>query len=678
MKKLAVSTVACMNTQPEQMIASCRKYGIEGIEIRLDPDNGVMGYHSEEGWKHLKDLFDAAGIQITNLGSSICMKGYEQQIRQKLISILKAADILGCIGIRVFLGNFSQKIQHLQLETDYAGIVAQLKEMCHIASDCGKEIWIETHNEFATGKVLKQLIADVNCENLKIIWDIMHPLEDGEDITETWDAIGSRIAHVHIKDGYDRRDGIWHDYYYTCLGEGAVPIQSILELLQKVKYDGYLSFEWESAWREELKQYDNSIEWVLKQYTEYMEQCNENLLKISMSEWNQTDASGNERTEAFEISAYAAEAAIDNRVRNACLKKYGFRVVLSPGQTYRLSVPYRVEDETSNHWVYGMITLYDAKGAMKRRIYLEEPINGKKELIFRTMTETLMKLELGIKRFGKVVFYTPSLIKVAHNKERRVRAASVFIQVNTKLTYKEHLTRIAEGIEQAATDGVDLIGLAENLNTRVSDIPENEQFGTMNGLYCSMLKELAKKHHCYIFFSFRELDEEGVRRNTAVLLGRNGELVGKYYKTHITITEYEAGIVPGDSYPVFDTDFGRVGLLVCWDTYFPEPAQAMARQGAEMLLVPTAGNPTYRHIARAKENGIYVMVACFSNSVDSGICSAKIVDPCGEILAHTNEDGQAAKATIDLNEEKHIYWLSVGPCDAVPSNIYRHEYRNDL
>lgn len=97
----------------------------------------------------------------------------------------------------------------------------------------------------------------------------------------------------------------------------------------------------------------------------------------------------------------------------------------------------------------------------------------------------------------------------------------------------------------------------------------------------------------------------GARHNTAVLVGREGQIIGKYHKSHLALVEYENGMVPGDSYPVFDTEFGKVGMLVCWGAYFSEPARAMARQGAELLLVSTAGNPTHWHIARAKENGVY-------------------------------------------------------------------------
>ena len=91
-------------------------------------------------------------------------------------------------------------------EPDYSGIIKALKEICDYANEKNVEIWVETHNEFATGKVLKPLIEDVGKSNLKIIWDVIHPIEDGESIEETWSEVGKSIAHIHIKDGINRHD----------------------------------------------------------------------------------------------------------------------------------------------------------------------------------------------------------------------------------------------------------------------------------------------------------------------------------------------------------------------------------------------------------------------------------------------------------------------------------------
>jgi predicted amidohydrolase len=77
--------------------------------------------------------------------------------------------------------------------------------------------------------------------------------------------------------------------------------------------------------------------------------------------------------------------------------------------------------------------------------------------------------------------------------------------------------------------------------------------------------------------------------NTAVLIDRHGRVAGKYRKVHLPREEIEGGLTPGGAYPVFDTDFGRIGMMICWDGEYVDSARALAIQGAEILFVPAAG-----------------------------------------------------------------------------------------
>lgn len=676
--KKAFSTVACMQASADQILEACKKYGMDGVEIRLGSDNSVIGLKGKEAMQEIRLKFDRAGVAVTDLGSGICITTYDESILPKAQEVLEYASILGAKGIRVFLGHFAAKVNPDLPVCDYPGIVKQLKELCALADEQNVEIWIETHNEFATGRVLKQLTQDVAWDNLKVIWDLIHPYEDGEGLEETWQYMGDRVAHVHIKDGFDRQDESWHDYQYSLLGEGALPIGGLLDLLQNAGYDGYVSLEWESQWRQELKEYDNSLDWVLAQYTDYLAGYGQNPVPAVGEKWKKTDAPGRNDFTGFSEGVLRAEARIDNRKPYASCKRYLIETEVLPGREYRISVPYREYDTTSINTVYGLITLINGEGTITRRIYLEKTVRGRMEYTFRTEEETVLQIELGIKRYGRVVWHRPVLQEVQSRGPKKVKIASVFLKVK-QVPYEENLQRMSDAFDKAASRGADLIAFAETMNTRgVTDLAYEDSFETMDGRFCTMMKQKAAEYGCYVFFSFRELDEYGARRNTAVLVGREGQVIGRYHKSHLALGEYENGIVPGDIYPVFETEFGKVGMLVCWDAYFPEPARAMALQGAELLLISTAGNPTYRHIARAKENGVYVVVSCPAEGTDSGIAASKIIAPCGNILAHTNAEGEAAEAEVDMEEDKHIFWLSVGPANAIPDNIYRHEYRDDM
>jgi len=252
MPKLSFSTLPCMDYDADMLYGLCKKYGFSGAEVRTKDDGSfVCG----------KNLY------VTDVGSSICIKKYDKELLDSATSLASAVHKSGIKAMRIFLGNFCQRFDAAREEINYDEIVEMLKKLAD-SSEC--EIWIETHNEFATGKALKKLLSDIDRENVKIIWDIIHPIEDGETPEETIACIGEKIAHVHIKDGKRRSDPIWHDFLYTPLGEGELPIKKIVRLLIESGYDGFFSLEWESLWRKELKDLGWSVDEILQKYIEFM------------------------------------------------------------------------------------------------------------------------------------------------------------------------------------------------------------------------------------------------------------------------------------------------------------------------------------------------------------------------------------------------------------------------
>jgi len=250
--KLIFSTLICPEYTPEELKGLCDKWGLSGVEIRTGGDN----------------KFDTLPeLAVTDIASSLCLFGYneEQLSGAKKLLLRMESDNVG--AVRVFLGNFKRRYSDNEREIDYAGIVRMLQAMCDFAKG---EIWVETHNEFATGKVLRKLMEDVSRPNCKIIWDVMHPFEDGELPRETFEYIKDYVAHVHIKDGRKRRDPEWHDFEYTPLGEGEVPIKEIINLMRAYGYKGGYSLEWENMWRDELKELNWSVDDILEKFVSYM------------------------------------------------------------------------------------------------------------------------------------------------------------------------------------------------------------------------------------------------------------------------------------------------------------------------------------------------------------------------------------------------------------------------
>jgi predicted amidohydrolase len=138
--------------------------------------------------------------------------------------------------------------------------------------------------------------------------------------------------------------------------------------------------------------------------------------------------------------------------------------------------------------------------------------------------------------------------------------------------------------------------------------------------------------------------------NTSVLINRSGDLVGKYHKLSLPREEIDGGVTPGDSLPVFNTDFGRIGMMICWDVTFPETARALAREGAEIIFLPIWGGNLTLTKARAIENQVYVV----SSSYD--MISA-VFDQEGEVMKEATKDEPVAVADVDLNKQKLCPWL---------------------
>jgi N-carbamoylputrescine amidase len=168
-------------------------------------------------------------------------------------------------------------------------------------------------------------------------------------------------------------------------------------------------------------------------------------------------------------------------------------------------------------------------------------------------------------------------------------------QHNTADT-KDNILRLGEGITDLAKRGAQLIVLQELHNTlyfcQTEDVDLFDLAETIPGPSTKLYCELAKKCGVVIVASLFEKRAPGLYHNTAVVIESNGEIVGKYRKMHIPDDPayYEKFYFTlGDlGFHSIQTSVGKLGVLVCWDQWYPEAARLMAMQGAEILIYPTA------------------------------------------------------------------------------------------
>ena len=170
------------------------------------------------------------------------------------------------------------------------------------------------------------------------------------------------------------------------------------------------------------------------------------------------------------------------------------------------------------------------------------------------------------------------------------------IQQHNTGSMTDNMRRLADGIAELSARGAQLIVLQELHNglyfCQVEDVNNFDLAEPIPGPSTEFYGELARKHGVVIVTSLFEKRAPGLYHNTAVVIERDGTIAGKYRKMHIPDDPayYEKFyFTPGDlGFKPIDTSLGRLGVLVCWDQWYPEAARLMALKGAEILIYPTA------------------------------------------------------------------------------------------
>ena len=250
---------------------------------------------------------------------------------------------------------------------------------------------------------------------------------------------------------------------------------------------------------------------------------------------------------------------------------------------------------------------------------------------------------------GIVHFAGTTFEKVPPPKPRIVKVASIHHRPRNSKSSQENLVQFSKFIDEAASQKADIVCLPEGVTivgTQHDYISASEP---VPGPTTEFLGKIAKKHKLYIVAGILERTGDTVF-NTAVLIDRNGNFVGKYRKVSLPQEEIDGGITPGNSFPVFDTDFGKIGLMICWDVTFPEPARALAQKGAEIIFLPIWGGDIILTKARAIENQVYVVSSTYD------MISA-VFDQEGNVMQEAKETNPVVVVDIDLNKQKLWPWL---------------------
>jgi len=277
-----------------------------------------------------------------------------------------------------------------------------------------------------------------------------------------------------------------------------------------------------------------------------------------------------------------------------------------------------------------------------------------------------LSLEIKWPGDGSIIWKKVSLQKTTRPEQRKVRIGTVYLRPR-RSTPENNLKLWCRQIDQAGRLGLDVVCLGEAITLVGTGCTVKDCAEPIPGPVTDKLADAARRNRIWVVAGITEKADDVVY-NTAVLLDRNGRIAGKYRKIHLPREEWKNGVRPGHEYPVFETDFGKVAIQICYDWFFPEPAQIFALKGAEIIFAPTWGNTlpdqggrvngesTFR--VRARDNGVYMVPSVYSGN-------SLVIDPMGRILASSAGKEGVFWAEVDLNKRENLrwvgYWRSIGP-----------------
>ncbi|MCX7603211.1 MAG: carbon-nitrogen hydrolase family protein [Bryobacteraceae bacterium] len=328
------------------------------------------------------------------------------------------------------------------------------------------------------------------------------------------------------------------------------------------------------------------------------------------------------------------------------------------GAWYRFSAEYEARGVAAENWqVVARVDWLDGSG---RRVGQPEYAawserKGEATVLWVSApapplaTSARIELLLANAPSGEVRWRNARLEQIPAPAPRRVRIAAVNLRPERTQSAQESVDAFLRLVDERLRTPADLILLPEGITVVGTGKSYVEVAESVPGPTTAKLGELARRHRAWVAAGIYERDGRAVY-NTAVLVDREGRVAGRYRKVYLPREEVERGLTPGHAWPVFDTDFGRVGMMICYDVFFPDPARALAAQGAELILLPIWGGDETLAAARAIENRVFLAASGYDHPT-------YIMDPDGKRVAQAPQRGELAVAEIDLARRYPDPWL---------------------
>lgn len=273
--KLAFSTLGCPKWPWPQILDFAAANGFAGVEIRCimgDLDLPNRPEFAPDKIAGTKKEIAAHGLKISDLGSSSEMHIADPDKRAKSIAdgkrFIDLAEKLGVPYVRIY-GN---KLEGPRDECIHR-VAAGMRELAVYGAPRNVAVIIESHGDFVTSPLLKQVLAEADHPNALLLWDAHHTFVDGHEEPEfTVRELGAWIRHTHLKDSV----AVNGERHYVLTGKGDVPVQSQIQVLAATGYQGYFCFEWEKLWHPDIAEPEVAIADFARVVPGYLQKRREN------------------------------------------------------------------------------------------------------------------------------------------------------------------------------------------------------------------------------------------------------------------------------------------------------------------------------------------------------------------------------------------------------------------
>ena len=230
--QICFTTYSCPAWSPEEIARFAQEQQYDAVELRSMNGGIVPPDLSPEQRADIRRIFRDAGVPIVCVGTSARFASpdpAERRQNEELVKpYLQMAAEWGAELVRVFGGAYTGNAPGPEVFERVAGSLGRLA--------------LETHDAFARGEHVAEVLQRVRDPHVGACWDVLHPVRAGEEPTYTFERLREFLIHTHMKDARRGADGRWEA---TLLGEGELPIGTFVDLLKGMAYAGPLSLEWE-------------------------------------------------------------------------------------------------------------------------------------------------------------------------------------------------------------------------------------------------------------------------------------------------------------------------------------------------------------------------------------------------------------------------------------------------